>query len=210
MFCRNCGAEAQNNAVVCTKCGVLMGDGTNYCPNCGFQPDPKAVICVNCGCELKPIFGKNIHQSTPTLLKTNNENIVNENVFTMKQAINSCFRKYADFTGRACRAEYWYWSLFLLLMGILFVFLLNGVADMIYDNDTYDVFYNAVLIISAIANLAFFLPTLAVSVRRLHDIGRSGWEYLIGLIPLVGCLVLIVWFAIDSEDDNQYGTSPKK
>lgn len=54
MFCKNCGAAVSDNAVVCMKCGVLVGDGDKYCPTCGAEPDPKAVICVKCGCALKP------------------------------------------------------------------------------------------------------------------------------------------------------------
>lgn len=55
MYCKNCGTELNENAVVCTKCGVLVGDGNKFCPNCGAEPDPLAVICVKCGYELKPL-----------------------------------------------------------------------------------------------------------------------------------------------------------
>ena len=57
--------------------------------------------------------------------------------------------------------------------------------------------------------LAVLIPSLAVEVRRLHDIGKSGWWLLLGLIPLIGPIVLIVWFATDSKGDNQYGPNPK-
>ena len=48
MYCKNCGAELNENAVVCTKCGVLVGEGNKFCPNCGAEPDPLAAICVKC------------------------------------------------------------------------------------------------------------------------------------------------------------------
>ncbi|HSF34700.1 MAG TPA: DUF805 domain-containing protein [Nocardioides sp.] len=57
--------------------------------------------------------------------------------------------------------------------------------------------------------LALFLPSLAVGVRRLHDTDRSGWWILIGLIPIIGWILLIVWFCTDSKPDNQYGPNPK-
>ena len=64
-------------------------------------------------------------------------------------------------------------------------------------------------LIQTVVGLAFFLPSLAVAVRRLHDTDRSGWWILIGLIPIIGWIPLLVWFCTDSKADNQYGPNPK-
>jgi uncharacterized membrane protein YhaH (DUF805 family) len=104
-------------------------------------------------------------------------------------------QKYVDFSGRARRSEYWFFSLFTLVVGIV----LQIIGSIIGTQFIYYIFA-----------LAVFLPGLAVAIRRLHDTGRSGWWVLIGLIPLIGFIVLIVWFATDSEPNaNQYGPSPK-
>jgi uncharacterized membrane protein YhaH (DUF805 family) len=100
------------------------------------------------------------------------------------EAVKACFAKYATFTGRATRSEFWW---FFLAQVIVLV-----VAAMISD------------ILYGIAALAFLLPGLAVGARRLHDIGKSGWFLLIGLIPIVG-LILIYWFVQPSEGANEYG-----
>lgn len=211
MFCRNCGAEAQERAVVCTKCGVLMGDGDNYCPNCGFQHDPKAVICIKCGYELKSII-KNIQDNKSSKYrppKKHKSEVISENIYTFPEAIKVCWRRYAIFSGRACRAEFWYWSLFISLIGCFFCLLyLIAIGDFItyrYDES----FVVVVTILSSFVNLILYLPTLAVSIRRLHDIGLSGWYYLICLIPFIGGLLLLLWSTNDSMEDNQYGTNPK-
>ena len=63
--------------------------------------------------------------------------------------------------------------------------------------------------IATIALIVFFIPNLAVAVRRLHDTGRTGWWLLIGLVPVIGFFVLLYFFVLDSENDNQYGPYPK-
>lgn len=189
MYCRNCGAENTSGGAVCTQCGVMMGDGNSYCPNCGFRHDPKAVVCVKCGCQLKSISAINN--------KVSSYYIKNKNVFNMAQAIKVCWKKYADRTGRACRAEYWYWQLFIFLLSSPFLVL--GIALV----DEFNCLPYLVII-----QLAFFIPSLAVSIRRLHDIGLSGWWFLLSFVP-IGNLLLLGMFTNDSQDDNQYGTNPK-
>ena len=110
-------------------------------------------------------------------------------------------KKYADFSGRAQRAEYWYFVLFNTIIVIILT-ILDGVLGL-YD------MRSGFGVLSGIYQLAVFIPSLAVSVRRLHDIGKSGWWLLVGLIPIVGFIILIVWFATDSKEDNKYGQNPK-
>ncbi len=107
------------------------------------------------------------------------------------EAISTCFSKYATFSGRARRSEYWYFTLFnLILSGVVSIFKIQ--------------------ILVTLVSIALLLPGLGVGVRRLHDIGKSGWYLLIGLIPVVGAILLIVWYCRDSDPgSNAYGPNPK-
>ena len=97
------------------------------------------------------------------------------------EAIKVCFNKYADFSGRASRAEFWWFYLFTFLVS---------------------------LISCGVACLVFLIPQYAVGARRLHDTGRSGWLQLLGLVPFVG-LILIYWWVLEGDQGtNQYGGKP--
>ena len=114
-----------------------------------------------------------------------------------QEAIRSVLDKYADFSGRARRSEYWYWSLALFLAYIVAVILIAISRPL-------------GLIVYVLVFLAAIVPSLAVGVRRLHDTNKSGWWLLIGLVPFVGAIVLLIFFCLDSDPQpNQYGASPK-
>ena len=114
-----------------------------------------------------------------------------------------CLQHYADFTGRARRAEYWYFVLFNFIVSILIGLSLGVIAGLLN--------VPALVYLVHLWSLAVFIPSLAVSVRRLHDIGRSGWWLLLSLIPLVGAIILIIWYCTDSQPGaNQYGPNPKE
>lgn len=117
-------------------------------------------------------------------------------------AIRTCLSKYVDFSGRARRSEYWYFALFSFLVGVA-----TNILDSVIGTD-YDGASSGGLL-NTVAGLALFLPGLAAGVRRLHDIDKSGWWILIGIIPIVGWILVIVWFCTDSKPDNQYGPNPK-
>lgn len=112
-------------------------------------------------------------------------------------------KKYAVFSGRARRQEYWMFVLF----NIIFVFvamIIDNVLGTVIEGTGYGLFYFLYVI-------AVFIPGLAVSVRRLHDIGKSGWWILISLVPIIGGIWLIVLQATDSQPgENQYGPNPKE
>ena len=111
-------------------------------------------------------------------------------------------KKYAVFNGRARRKEYWYYYLFYMLTYIVLA-IIDGVAGT-YSEEA------GVGLLSGIYGLAALLPSIGVSVRRLHDTSRSGWWLFISLIPVIGIIVLIVFLASDSKpEDNQYGPNPK-
>ena len=112
-------------------------------------------------------------------------------------AIRSVFSQYVGFTGRARRSEFWYWTLFQIILGVIASILDRAVFDR--NSGAF----------SVVVGLALLLPSLAVAVRRLHDSGRTGWWLLIGLIPVIGTIVLIIFYVQDSQGDNKYGPSPK-
>jgi uncharacterized membrane protein YhaH (DUF805 family) len=111
-------------------------------------------------------------------------------------------KKYATFSGRAQRAEYWYFLLFSTLI-VIALSVIDGMTGS-YNEDT------GWGLLSGLYSLAVLLPSIAVGARRLHDTSRTGWWLLIGLIPVIGTIVLIVFFILDSTPgDNAYGPNPK-
>jgi uncharacterized membrane protein YhaH (DUF805 family) len=116
---------------------------------------------------------------------------------TLQEAVKSVLANYANFSGRARRSEYWYWALAVFIVEII-VLGVRAVSPTLGQ-----LLYILVL-------LATLVPTLAVGVRRLHDTGRTGWWLLIALIPIIGAIVLIVFFVQDSAPgSNEFGPSPK-
>ncbi len=103
---------------------------------------------------------------------------------TFGESIQTCFSKYADFTGRASRSEYWWWALFTLL--------LYAGAAIISD------------ILYGLVAIGLLLPSIAVGVRRLHDIDKSGWFLLVALIPFVGWLIAIYWAVQEPKEPNRF------
>jgi uncharacterized membrane protein YhaH (DUF805 family) len=111
--------------------------------------------------------------------------------------------KYATFSGRARRAELWWFVLFNLVVSLI----LSIIDRTIFGVSMETGMTNSVL--GVIYSLAVLLPSITVSARRLHDIGRSGWWLLIAFIPLIGALILIYWYIQPSQDgSNEHGPNP--
>ncbi|MDE2592830.1 MAG: DUF805 domain-containing protein [Burkholderiales bacterium] len=102
---------------------------------------------------------------------------------TFNESVQTCFQKYAEFKGRASRSEFWWWVLFNLIATLCFS---------IIDER-----------LSIAFTVATLLPYLAVTTRRLHDTNRSGWAQLVGLIPLIGFIIMIVWLCQAGQPDEQ-------
>jgi uncharacterized membrane protein YhaH (DUF805 family) len=108
---------------------------------------------------------------------------------TFKQSIQACFQKYVVFAGRASRSEFWFFFLFQCLASMVAT-ILGG-------------------LLWPVVALGLLLPSLAVSARRLQDSGRSPWFLLLYFVPLVGIIVLLVWFCMPGTTGrNQYGEDP--
>ena len=113
------------------------------------------------------------------------------------EAIGSVFSKYVDFDGRAHRSEYWYFVLFSLLINLPLEYLSRSSRIAAW--------------LAVLFSLATFLPGLAVEIRRLHDIEKSGWNIFLILIPLVGAIILFVFLCREGDrGDNMYGPDPTR
>jgi len=114
--------------------------------------------------------------------------------------------KFADFNGRARRKEYWMWTLYctiILLISMVFDNLFGLTFELLGEDLGYGWLY-------LIFGIIQFIPGLAVVVRRLHDVGKSGWYYLIILIPLIGFIWILVLLCTDGvKEENKWGTNPK-
>jgi len=107
---------------------------------------------------------------------------------TFLKSVETCFIKYADFYGRASRPEFWWFFLFSMICAMV-AFALHPVIEVV-------------------VGLGLFLPSIAVASRRLHDIDKSGWLQLVGIIPLVGWIIVIIWYASDGHrKNNRFGKS---
>jgi uncharacterized membrane protein YhaH (DUF805 family) len=111
------------------------------------------------------------------------------------EAVKAVLTNYVGFSGRARRSEYWWFLLFNLIVSVVVGILATLIKFPL---------------LSTLVSLGLLLPGVAVSIRRMHDIGKSGWVLLLGLIPLVGAVILIIWAVKDSQPgQNEYGPNPK-
>lgn len=133
------------------------------------------------------------------------------------EAIQRAFSNYCNFQGRASRSEYWWFCLFnIIIMMPLNIGNTIMTARSMPTYDPYTGYYSApepslniFAIIMLLYSLAILLPTLGLIWRRLHDIGKAGGWYFIGLIPIVGIIILLVWFCQQSEPtENRFGPVP--
>ena len=158
------------------------------CPTCGNDNPLDAQFCGGCGTNL--ISGE---ASVGTELP----------MVGFGEAISRGFRNYVTFSGRATRAENWWWLLFIVLSGIVL-----GVVDNL--TDTKGMFGDSGLL-GQLFEIAVLVPSLALGARRLHDINKTGWWLLLLFVLVIGWIVLIIW-AIKRGDEgpNKYGPNPPR
>lgn len=172
--------------------------------------------------KMKENSGRKIDSSGDTQIPINP--IIPNSVFTQNDgntppdisfidAIKLFFKRAFDFKGRSRRKEYWYVVLLNVLLYIgfaIFSGILIGVGATSGNTSTVMGILTFLVVIEWIYAIVLILPSIAVQVRRLHDIGKSGWWILIALIPIVGVIIMIVWMATDSEPiENEWGQCPK-
>ena len=158
---------------------------TMNCPTCGKENESSAQFCGICGTPLTYQQATGIDYGVDS----------SKPMVGFSEAIGLGFKNYINFSGRATRAEYWWWCLFLVVTGVVL-----GTIDSI----------TGIGALQNIFNLATLIPGLALGARRLHDIGKSGWWQLLWFAIIVGWIILIVWHIrpgtdhID-ESGNQHG-----
>ncbi len=121
---------------------------------------------------------------------------------TFSNAIKICLRDYVDFSGRASRSEYWWFQLGVFLIVLILPLMIAGIVFWSTDIFTALIVY---YILAGMFSLFLIIPSLAVAVRRLHDIGRSGWWYFITFVPLIGGIWFLVLMLTGSDEENEYG-----
>lgn len=128
------------------------------------------------------------------------------------ESIQTCIvKKYADFNGRASRSEFWWFWLATIIVNYAWSFIISWItgASVMMGMDG-QFHFNALSLLGYIPAFALLLPSLAVSARRLHDIGKSGWWYLLAFVCCIGGLVLIYFWAKEGDKgSNEYGPAPQ-
>lgn len=126
---------------------------------------------------------------------------------TIVEAIKSGYANYANFSGRSARSAYWWWALFQIVVAIA-IAMVEGGGSGAMGGGSASFAYNPG-IVGLIWSLGNLIPGIAVSVRRMHDLDKSGWMLLIALIPLIGGLLLLYWFCQrGTAGDNRFGQDP--
>ena len=158
-----------------------------YCPKCGTEIPSGSRYCPGCD----HFMGSEPDGKSPV-----DTSGLPVRKIGFGEAVRNFFTHYADFSGRATRSEYWYVVLFTLIVEMAISIVFGLISPEITS------------VVSGIYALATLIPNFAIVWRRLHDIGRSGGWYFIGLVPLVGWIILLVFFCKDSDADNRFG--PRK
>ena len=170
----------------CRQCGAaILRIDSHFCPSCGAEITPPSS-----GAEQPPQL------PSPTAASELPK-------VSFAQAVKLGFKSYFTFSGRATRAEYWWWLFFTVLAGIVLAVVdtLTGTMGMFGDSG----------LLGFLFELATLVPSFALGARRLHDINRTGWWLLLVFIPMIGWIVLIVW-SIERGDagPNKYGPDPRQ
>lgn len=169
MICNNCKKEISDGLSVCPECGAKLGEIEK---TVGLWTDPINIPLIDSG-------------ATEQLAK----NTASAGV-GFGEAIKLFFKKYADFTGRSVRSEFW-WA-----------FLFNSIVNIVIIGVSIFVPFLAIL------GIAFIVPSISICARRFHDVGKSGWHTLLLLIPIVGVILLLIDFVKESDKDNAWGPKP--
>jgi len=182
------------------------------CPNCNNPISQEDKFCRNCSYQIKidkSLFHeKSISNSEFTYYS---QNVPGGFINKMLYWTKIVFKKYAVFEGRATRAEFWYYSLFYMIIIAITTLSIVLFSEIFKSDDSYNIMVDLLLILLGIWVIINFIPMLSVTIRRLHDVNLSGWWILVSLIPNIGPIILLILLAKDSYPyDNKYGKSSKR
>ena len=183
MFCASCGVESGQNGSFCQSCGKPLSASTPIsAPSFpSFQTN-------------QPAFPLGIEAMSPPFMIASNA----PRAMKFIEAVKFGYQNYANFKGRASRSEYWFWVLHYWIAAI-WLGLVSYVPVFLSITDT-------PVQLGTIFFLGIFVPSIARATRRLHDINKSGALMLLGLIPIAGQIILLVWFCTDGDaGPNKYG-----
>ena len=182
----------------CPKCGTTLPEGAAFCTNCGqqfaaapaqpAQPVYQAPQQPAYQQPQQPAYQQPAYQPQQPVYQQPVNGEPHHGHVGFGEAIKLFFTNYANFNGRASRSEYWF--------AYLFIFLVTLVTSWIP-------------VLGWLISVALLVPNLSITVRRLHDIGKSWVWILMGLIPLAGTIILIVYMCTASVGDNQWGPGPR-
>ena len=158
-----------------------------FCKNCGEYLEDNVKFCTSCGAKQEAKATAHVNQNEIPVYE--GQVVGSAKRVGFLDAVKSYFIHYADFNGRSRRSEYWWVCLFNTIVG--------GVIGTILPDFAW------------IWTLVTLVPTMALVVRRLHDVGKRGWFYLWFLLPLAGPIIILVQLLKDSAADNQWGPNPK-
>lgn len=161
----------------CRSCGYAMPTNASECPNCGSPCGGGIYYCQECGA---PSNGASCLCARCGCELRITLKDGSRPVSTFKEAVKACFKKYASGRGRANRVEYWMWWLFVLIA-------------------------TAFIVVGWVMLPVLIIPTISATVRRLHDVGKSGWWILLGIIPLANLYLIYLLARKGNKEDNRYG-----
>ena len=159
-----------------------------FCRSCGIGLQESSQFCQACGTAVNTNSGLNYQTNTAA-----HKQFVKSEMNLVSSFKRVVFENYANFKGRASKAEYWWYILATILLGII-----TAIIDVILKID----------VINPLLNLALLIPGIAVTVRRLHDTNKSGWWYLL-IFTVIGLIPLLIWFIQKSDQqENRFGLVP--
>ena len=165
----------------CKNCGNYMDDNTQFCPNCGAKQEDQQQAYQQPYQQPQQGYAQPTGQVAPQV--------------GILDAMKMFFTRYTDFSGRSRRSEYWWSYLGLVIIGGV----LNTIGGMV----------DFLAWLPMVWSLAILVPSIAITVRRLHDVGKGGVNYLWILLPIAGPIILLVQICKDSQGAKQNGPSPK-
>ncbi len=171
----------------------------SYCTKCGRDVEKGLAVCPYCGQDIIENGGDSGGTATPRKF----------NLFT---AYMEMLKRYSEFGGRSSRSEFWYAYLMDFIIAVIFgvIYIVMLSLALALESDGIGIAGMLVALLAFLYVLSTMIPRIALHIRRLHDTGKSGWFYLLSLIPEVGMIVVLVLCALEPQaGENKYGPDPR-